>query len=1102
LKKGYAMRTIIHALGLEDLVSDGRSLFEDIEAEAANCRRVGDFLGAGEWIGCKLLIDSLEQDKVSEAIGTMIILWAASSEPPSLPSSAAEAKECIGDYPAESVATSLVAVLAYLRQTTHAQPEGLTDLAFRVRQQLQTVFDLSEDRPAELCRQAVARYSEVYARLLTSLSAFTRTNGMTAKVGSLHLLRDVHDFKKLAPVAERAILDIVDILLGPAFRKFCESCEKQESRSIIDRAKSLRTPLQEYDRKAAPHRDAAVWHNVVLPAIRHVTTLLDRETRATEVATSPALLLDDHVSKADLSIPQKRIPVMCSVRNAGNGRALNISMTSTDSTIQFAVLEPPDPFDLDGESSQLLTTQVILAREHESVAIPLEVNCSTIAGRKLSFNTVLRLEQQLVQPRWDSLAADPPYTINPVQAKEKLFGRDSILNSLLLNAAGGTSTFLWGQKRIGKTSIVQVFAREAERQSRSQVLLFRMGELSGLHEGQIAHRIATRLLERCPHSSLAFPAESDFGGSLGTLVPFCERFLNTTRNKYVIAIDEFDDFPSALYTGERGRLFVKALRSLSELGLSFVFVGSERMEAIYQRHQEDLNKWVNLSLDKISSRLDCRLLVTKPLEGSIEYQIEAVDFIIDYCANNPFYIHLLCRAMFERCYNERRTYVDEALLRGVLDEWIRTLTPSMFAHLWEDNPELDEVSKDTQAAENCLVLACLSLTGGVCAGVDEVDEAQTRLDIGPQDRLSRSRLRSAMDRLCRRGVLKEEGDLGPYELYMPVFRRWLSENGRRHCINHWREHCRRVLAHGQGPGELVRVEAAESFPIEEEHLLNLSSRLVFRGKQKDVVELKVWMRQFDDQNRIELAYILLKRLVEKGFISDGARQAALEKAQDIISALRADIGGHTWKVFRGKKDNLCIAYVDSETKSGAAVCRELSKRVGAGKSGRVDSIIPWMESHRSEDPMVVIVDDFVGTGSTVERGLGAFMATKGRTDIIRYYASEGRVICVPLYGFAEGIDNIKGRYTSIRCVPANCFGDEVRALAHGGDLFTDERERQFAEHVLLQIGRELVREHPLGFGDMGALVCFSDNAPNNTLPIFWSAGRVGEKQWNPLFPRV
>jgi hypothetical protein len=262
------------------------------------------------------------------------------------------------------------------------------------------------------------------------------------------------------------------------------------------------------------------------------------------------------------------------------------------------------------------------------------------------------------------------------------------------------------------------------------------------------------------------------------------------------------------------------------------------------------------------------------------------------------------------------------------------------------------------------------------------------------------------------------------------------------------------------------------------------------------------MRQFDDLNRIELAYILLKRLVEKGFINDGARQAALEKAQDVVSALRADTGGHVWKVVRGKKDNLCIAYVDSETKSGAAVCRELSKRLGAGKSGPVDAIFTWMESHRDDDPMIVIVDDFVGTGSTLVKGIGGFMATKGKAEIIGHYTSQGRLICVPLYGFADGIDKIKAKFKDIRCVVANCFGDEVQALSHTGDLFADEQERQFAEHVLLQIGRELVPNHPLGYGDMGALVCFSDNAPNNTLPIFWSAGKVGERQWNPLFPRV
>jgi hypothetical protein len=55
---------------------------------------------------------------------------------------------------------------------------------------------------------------------------------------------------------------------------------------------------------------------------------------------------------------------------------------------------------------------------------------------------------------------------------------------------------------------------------------------------------------------------------------------------------------------------------------------------------------------------------------------------------------------------------------------------------------------------------------------------------------------------------------------------------------------------------------------------------------------------------------------------------------------------------------------------------------------------------------------------------------------------------------------------------------------------------------MIQIGRELTPQSPLGYGDQAGLVVFHNTVPNNTLPIFWSNGRVNELSWKPLFSRA
>ena len=80
------------------------------------------------------------------------------------------------------------------------------------------------------------------------------------------------------------------------------------------------------------------------------------------------------------------------------------------------------------------------------------------------------------------------------------------------------------------------------------------------------------------------------------------------------------------------------------------------------------------------------------------------------------------------------------------------------------------------------------------------------------------------------------------------------------------------------------------------------------------------------------------------------------------------------------------------------------------------------------------------------------------------------------------------------------FGDEVKATSEDASIF-EEDELPFVHDMLLQIGRQLVSQNPLGFGDLGALVAFHNTIPNNTLPIFWSSGTVNGTPWIPLLPR-
>ena len=103
------------------------------------------------------------------------------------------------------------------------------------------------------------------------------------------------------------------------------------------------------------------------------------------------------------------------------------------------------------------------------------------------------MDQQVSEPNWDELISDPPYGLNPVKRPERLYGREQALRSLMLAAMSGASKFVWGQKRIGKTSLLQVLSAKLSERADTTWMLLRMGEVTSLHEGELARVVAQRL---------------------------------------------------------------------------------------------------------------------------------------------------------------------------------------------------------------------------------------------------------------------------------------------------------------------------------------------------------------------------------------------------------------------------------------------------------------------------------------------------------------------------------------------------------------------------------------------------------------------------------
>jgi len=1091
------MKTLFRLFEVSQLTTTESEILEFVNDEANRCIEKGDLLGAGEWLASRL--DCVGSDGIDAVMAKNLALWASPSDLSFVPGSMEELVSNVPAFDAELLSIALISLIARNPKHVIKNPALYRDLAFKISDTIQRTYGISATNPIELCQQGAKRVHDSVSKAVSAIKVFCTAQCIAARNSSIELLKSIRLLKPLVLSHEKPLFSSIEILLGSGFREFCQSYERSETQKVVLRISDMRAQAQNTLNANAALSNSLLWNLLVKPTAEHLAELADEAARSCKVALTPALRLAVTEIKIDLTQGRSESPVPLKLSNEGVGTATKVTLHSANNFLQIE--SPREAFAVPAGSDRIVHVVFPGQPPRPGSTVDITWSCEDLSGRKHTFSDAVQILSQRAQPDWKLLLSNPPYSLNPVRVRENLFGREAQLDSLLLRSAAGTSTFVWGQKRVGKTSLLQVVKNELDQREKFVCIFLRMGHLAAMHEGQIASTIGSRLVSSCPNVGMPIPDEPGFGAGLGGLIPFVEGLLARLPGwRFVVIIDEFDDLDPAFYTGERGRLFVKALRSLSEIGLTFLFAGSERMNVIYGRHSLELNKWANLFVDTIDSAHDGRELVTRPVEGSIEFDKAAVDDIFTLCSGNPFFMHLVCYSLFERCIGERRTHVSVAFVESHLDSFMKSLGQTNFAHFWEDNPVLERDENRQFSAENCLVLSCIASLNGPFLPEDLLS-AQDNLDLTSKERLSIREIGGGIQRLRARKVLTSDEN-GRIKVTVPIFSLWLRAHAEVELLPNWKLYIREKDTRQREPGVVPQIIsiAEPQFPIPEDDLLAVTQNLVFCGKQKDVAEVRIWLRQFDDDSRIEIAFALLKRLTERGYVSDGARELAISKIIEGVAAKRLSLGARAWKGVKGRKDNLCLSYIDSELKSGASLTREVVKRLNPGKAGSAAEISYWIKTHAQADSIIVVLDDLSSTGNTMRNGLRKWI--QENRDALIPYLKERRIMVGLLYATGKALDAISEVDARISVLPANTLGPEVVALDPDAAIFADSAEIDFARDVLLQIGRELTPQTPLGFGDQGLLFTFHNTVPNNTLPMFWSNGRVNERPWKPLFSRA
>lgn len=266
----------------------------------------------------------------------------------------------------------------------------------------------------------------------------------------------------------------------------------------------------------------------------------------------------------------------------------------------------------------------------------------------------------------------------------------------------------------------------------------------------------------------------------------------------------------------------------------------------------------------------------------------------------------------------------------------------------------------------------------------------------------------------------------------------------------------------------------------------------YQGRTIAPEKIAQWLKQFGEEENQKFVFKVLNGL---RFYSEADERCIYrdlhKRVENIMRAKSQDV-----QLVANKRILLSSFYssAGSETKC----MRMYRQEVGISKHSCIDlgQLAQIIEKNRKVTA-VVLVDNMIGTGDTACLSLENLETIAG--EIIR--AKKLLVLLIYLYANEEGDKRVREKlhnyFPKAELLTYTTVTEKERLFGDDSKVFTNEDERVLAKKLCVQYGRKLWEQYPLGYGHFANTVVFSDNCPNNSLPVLWETG----KGWKPLFTR-
>ena len=362
------------------------------------------------------------------------------------------------------------------------------------------------------------------------------------------------------------------------------------------------------------------------------------------------------------------------------------------------------------------------------------------------------------------MTARNPYVIGVPLTDDALFyGRRDFFNFItdVLDAEKQNVVVLYGQRRIGKTSVLHSIARRLQKEGRFFPVYYDLQGKARLPLADVLSNLANTLGRRLnlePFARVAFDDEGSYFAE--HILPLVLSGLDGRR--LVLLVDEFDVLTDELGgQASASEALFPYLRELilNQPRIGFIFVVGRRIEELATHFQAVFKQAVYRRVGHLKPE-ESEALIIEPVQGVISYDEGAVREIQNLAAGHPYFTQLICFEAFNSAKANGSTRVTPAVVQSAAQRAVESGHGAL-NWFWEGLPRAERFTL------SALAQVSDSSGHGLIEDVRRLLESHRILLTGLE-------LKDAPDRLVEWELIRRTGP-DTYQFVVELVRQWVVQ---------------------------------------------------------------------------------------------------------------------------------------------------------------------------------------------------------------------------------------------------------------------------------------------------------------------------------------